>query len=87
MKSWPVHDAKARFSEMLETCLAEGPQLVTRRGADAAVLVPMKDWQILKRAARPTLKGLLLAGSPRGELNLPLRGARRRREPRVLVQR
>ena len=86
MKSWPVRDAKARFSEMLETCLMEGPQLVTRRGADAAVLVPMKDWQILRRAARPTLKELLLADSPRGELNLP-RGARRRRESRVLVQR
>ena len=33
MKAWPVHDAKARFSELLETCLREGPQLVTRRGA------------------------------------------------------
>ena len=38
MKIWPVQDAKARFSEMLETCLREGPQLVTRRGTDAAVL-------------------------------------------------
>ncbi len=38
MKSWPVQDAKARFSEMLATCLKEGPQVVTKRGADAAVL-------------------------------------------------
>ncbi|HEY7245681.1 MAG TPA: type II toxin-antitoxin system Phd/YefM family antitoxin [Xanthobacteraceae bacterium] len=42
MKSWPVQDAKARFSELLETCLREGPQLVTRRGEKAAVLVPMR---------------------------------------------
>ncbi|MEK7731352.1 MAG: type II toxin-antitoxin system prevent-host-death family antitoxin, partial [Planctomycetota bacterium] len=32
MHSWPVQDAKARFSELLETSLAEGPQLVTKHG-------------------------------------------------------
>ena len=53
MKSWPVQDAKARFSEMLDVCLSDGPQLISRRGVDAAVLVPLKDWQSLKRAAKP----------------------------------
>lgn len=85
MKSWPVQDAKARFSEMLETCLKEGPQLVTKRGADAAVLVPVKDWQRLMRAAKPTLKELLLVDCAQGELNVPERGERRRRAPRDLV--
>lgn len=33
MQAWPVQDAKARFSEFLETCLAEGPQMVTKRGS------------------------------------------------------
>jgi antitoxin Phd len=41
VRAWPVQDAKARFSELLDTCLAEGPQIVTRRGAEAAVLVPL----------------------------------------------
>jgi hypothetical protein len=27
MKTWSVQDAQARFSELLETCLREGPQL------------------------------------------------------------
>jgi antitoxin Phd len=85
MKSWPVQDAKARFSEMLETCLKEGPQVVTKRGADAAVLVPVKEWQRLKRAAKPTLKALLLTNDARGELNVPERGGRLRRQPRGLV--
>ena len=40
MKTWPVQDAKARFSELIETCLREGPQLVTRRGLETAVVVP-----------------------------------------------
>ncbi len=39
MHTWPVQDAKARFSEFLDACLTEGPQMVTRRGTEAAVLV------------------------------------------------
>lgn len=61
MNSWPVQDAKARFSELLEACLREGPQVVTKRGADAAVLVPMIEWRRLQQQGRPTLKELLLA--------------------------
>jgi prevent-host-death family protein len=81
MKSWPVQDAKARFSEMLETCLNEGPQMVTKRGAEAAVLAPIGEWRRLQQAARPSLKELLLAPSPRGELVIPNRGRQRRRTP------
>jgi antitoxin Phd len=86
MRAWPVQDAKARFSEMLETCLREGPQLVTKRGADAAVLVPAADWQRLKRAAKPTLKELLLTDAARGELDIPPRGGKHRRKMRDLVR-
>jgi antitoxin Phd len=82
MKVWPVQDAKARFSELLDTCLREGPQVVTKRGAETAVLVPMEDWRRLQRSARPTLKELLLAEAPRAELQFPTRGKRRRRSPR-----
>lgn len=84
MRSWPVQDAKARFSELLDTCLKEGPQIVSRRGADAAVLVPLGDWQRLQLAAKPSLKELLLSDTARGELNIPGRGARSRRKPRGL---
>jgi antitoxin Phd len=87
MNSWPVHNAKARFSEMLETCLRDGPQVITKRGADAAVLVPVKEWQSLKRSAKPTLKALLLADGARGDLNIPERGDRRRRALPNLVRR
>ncbi|WP_366556030.1 type II toxin-antitoxin system Phd/YefM family antitoxin [Aquibaculum sediminis] len=82
MKSWPVQDAKARFSELLDSCLKDGPQIVTRRGAEAAVLVPMQDWERLQGAAKPTLKELLLSGAARADLELPRRGRLRRREPR-----
>jgi antitoxin Phd len=85
MKLWPVQDAKARFSELLDTCLREGPQVVTKRGTEAAVLVPVDDWRRLQRSARPTLKDLLLADEPRMELSLPARGRRRRRKPNALA--
>ena len=81
MRSWQVQDAKARFSELLETCLAEGPQVVTKRGVEAAVLVPLNDWQNLQRSARPTLKDLLLSDEARADMVLPPRGKRRHRPP------
>jgi len=61
----PCRMAKARFSEFLEASLTEGPQIVTRRGVEAAVLVPVETWRQLEQAARPRLKDLLLAESPR----------------------
>jgi antitoxin Phd len=79
MHTWPVQDAKARFSEFLDACLAEGPQMVTRRGTEAAVLVPVNEWRRLQSAARPSLKELLLSDEARGELVVPPRGAARRR--------
>ena len=85
MQTWPVQDAKARFSEFLETCLAEGPQMVSRRGAEAAVLVPLDEWRRLNAAARPSLKQLLLSDQARGELVLPDRGRARRRHPTPAV--
>jgi antitoxin Phd len=85
MKSWPIQDAKARFSELLDHCLREGPQLVTKRGAEAAVLVPIKEWRHLQHSARPTLKELLLADEPRLEIPLPPRGRLRRRPQKALV--
>ncbi len=81
MQAWPVQDAKARFSEFLDACLSEGPQLVTRRGAEAAVLVPVDEWRRLLAAARPSLKQLLLSDAARAELVIPSRGAARRRKP------
>jgi prevent-host-death family protein len=77
-RHWPVQDAKARFSELLEASLSEGPQIVTRRGVEAAVLVPVDQWRRLEQAARPRLKDLLLAESPRAEIPVPARRGRRR---------
>ena len=75
LPTWPVQDAKARFSELLDTCIAQGPQMVTKRGAEAAVLVPVAQWRRLQSSARPSLKALLMSDEGRAELVLPERGS------------
>jgi antitoxin Phd len=82
MRSWAVQDAKARFSELLERAVSEGPQMVTKRGVETAILVPIGEWRRLQQVAPPSLKGLLLAAEPRFEgLPMPGRGRLRRRTP------
>ena len=83
MRQWPVQDAKARFSELLEASVEEGPQLVSRRGEPKAVLVSIAEWENLQRRAKPTAKEVLLAAEPRFELDIPSRGRWKRREPPV----
>lgn len=85
MHTWPVQDAKARFSEFLDACLVEGPQMVTRRGTEAAVLVPVQEWRRLQSAARPSLKQLLLSDQSRTELVVPARGQAKRRNVEPLL--
>jgi prevent-host-death family protein len=67
MDHWKVQDAQARFSEFLQASLKEGPQVVTKRGIEAAVLLSIEEWRRLQREARPSLKQLLLAPQPRFE--------------------
>jgi prevent-host-death family protein len=71
--AWQVYDAKARFSELLETTLKEGPQIVTRRGVEAAVLVPIGEWKQLKNGKRESLKDVLLDPDGPHGLDLPPR--------------
>lgn len=83
MRTWAVQDAKARFSEMLEACTSRGPQMVTKRGVEAAVLVPAAEWHRLQSRSRPTLKELLLSPDARGDLAVPPRGQIARRNPPI----
>ncbi len=81
MATWQVQDAKARFSELLETTLKKGPQVVTRRGVEAAVLVPIEEWHRLQRSARPGVRALLVGPGPRFDDLIPDRRRLRRRKP------
>ena len=58
--SWQVYDDKARFSEFLDATLRDGPQIVTRRGVETAVLVPIDEWKHLKERAKQSIPDPLL---------------------------
>lgn len=81
MRTWPVQDAKARFSELLNACEREGAQIVTKRGAEAAVLVPIEEWRRLTATARQSLKALLLSDEARFDLDISARKTSRHRAP------
>src|SRR5262249_14143319 len=50
MKTWPLQEAKNRFSQLVELAETAGPQTVTRHGAPVAVIVSADEY---KRMARP----------------------------------
>ena len=59
---WQIQEAKARFSEMVERTLKEGPQTVTRHGKPVAVLVPMDQYRRLRTSGKSFKT--LLASAP-----------------------
>jgi prevent-host-death family protein len=77
---WQLQDAKAKFSRLVDETLRRGPQVVTRRGVETAVLVPIEEWRRLQRSVRPSLKEILL--EPRGRFSgEPVKRGRLRRRP------
>jgi prevent-host-death family protein len=49
--AWSLADAKAKFSEVVERALTQGPQRVTRHGKDAVVIVRADEWA--RRTKKP----------------------------------
>ena len=63
--NWQIQQAKARFSEMVDRALKEGPQTVTRHGKAVAVLVPAEEYRRLRTGGK-SLKALLAAAPLEG---------------------
>lgn len=80
MHTWQLQEAKSRFSEVVDLTLKEGPQLVTRRGEEAVVILAANDYRRLSGQTTNLLDCLLNA--PRGE---PLELDRSRESIRDLV--
>jgi antitoxin Phd len=87
MSTWQLQDAKARFSEFVEAALRNGPQTVTRRGVETAVLIPIEDWRRIQQTARPSIKEVLLQAGPRFNDIAPPRRKWKRREPPAFLGR
>ena len=46
---WQLQDAKARFSELVQRAIDEGPQTVTRRGKPVIVVISAEQFDLLQR--------------------------------------
>lgn len=42
---WAVAEAKARFSQVIDRALTDGPQAITRNGRTAVIVVSAEEWQ------------------------------------------
>jgi antitoxin Phd len=61
MAIWQIQHAKARLSEVIELARNEGPQTITRHGAERAVVLSIENYRALI-AQRPDFKEYLLGG-------------------------
>jgi prevent-host-death family protein len=69
MANWQVQDAKTHFSELMERARSEGPQTITRHGAERAVLLSIEDYRKLT-APHSDFKAHLLGGPKVDELEI-----------------
>ena len=69
--NWTVAEAKAKFSEIIERAMSEGPQTITRNGRTAAVVVGVEEWQ--RKTKRTGNLAEFFAASPLRGSNLRVR--------------
>jgi prevent-host-death family protein len=60
--TWSVAEAKARLSELLDHALSDGPQAITRRGREIAIVVSTDEWH--RKTSRSGNLAEFLAASP-----------------------
>jgi prevent-host-death family protein len=46
---WQIQEAKAKFSELVQKAIDDGPQTITRRGKDVAVVLSAEEFELMKK--------------------------------------
>jgi antitoxin Phd len=67
MKTYPLNEARADFSKLVDRALAGQPQRITRYGREAVIVVSEADWTSRSRSAA-TLGALLAQHAREGSL-------------------
>lgn len=75
-QNWTVAEAKAKFSEVIERAISDGPQTITRNGRTTAVVVGAEEWQ--RKTKRVGNLAEFFAGSPLRESGLKIRRLKER---------
>jgi prevent-host-death family protein len=78
--TWAVAEAKARFSEVIDRALADGPQTITRKGQRAVIVVSVEEWQ--RKTKRKGNLAEFFAASPLRGSDLKIK--RSKDEPRPI---
>jgi prevent-host-death family protein len=68
--AWTLADAKAHLSEVVESALKKGPQVITRHGRKAVVVVAAEEWE--RKAQRQGTLADFFAASPLRESGLEI---------------
>lgn len=66
---WQLQEAKQRFSELIRSVEAEGPQFVTRHGEEVAVVIDIDEYRRL-RGGDPDFKEFLRSGPDLATLDI-----------------
>jgi prevent-host-death family protein len=69
-KAWTLADAKAHLSEVVESALKKGPQIITRHGRKAVVVVAAEEWE--RKTQRQGTLADFFAASPLRDSDLDL---------------
>lgn len=70
MARWQVQEAKTRLSEVIERAQSKGPQIITRHGAERAVVLSIAEYRRLI-AHKPGLREYLLGGPKVESFEIP----------------
>jgi prevent-host-death family protein len=52
-RKWQLQEAKNKFSEVVEEALLHGPQVITRRGIEAVIVLSYEEYRKLLLAQKP----------------------------------
>lgn len=72
---WQLQEAKQQFSEVVRRAMEDGPQVVTKHGREAVVVISMRDFKE-RAGGTDDFKAFLLSGPDLSRL-----GIRRDRRP------
>jgi len=71
MRMWQLQEAKNKFSEVVDEAIKSGPQLITKRGVEAVILLSYTEYRRLI-VTQPKLS-IFFRESPLAEVSLDLR--------------
>lgn len=77
--SWTVAEAKAKLSEVIEQAQSAGPQLITRNGRRAVVVVSAEEWE--RKTKRMGTLAEFFSGSPLRESGLKIKRSKDKLRP------